>query len=735
MQYEWVNEKNKMRNVFTGLTLILLLISSMTLQAGPVAPLVVELSQPDGTTFSAVPRGDEYANWMETTDGHTVIEENGTWYYAGKDNKGRLISTGARVGTLSVIELQSMPRHLMPPRSPEADKPYKIRKIKRQKSSGARSSAPAEGLVSHTQYVLTILVDYSDISLSYNKNDFQPLIYGDNVVSVKDFYLKNSYNGFTINAPAETQGTPNDGIIRVARPVAHPNQGNDFDTSRTEARAIVSLADQHINFASYDSNGDGVVSADELSIMIILAGYEGGYGGPAAAQPNVHGHKAGFASLTADGKTLSPYTMFGEAHAVTADPAGKHIATIGIMVHELGHLMLGLPDLYDTDYSSDGIGDWGVMGGGEWNSTGAFVNNSPKRGDLPAAMSAWSKVVTGFTQPQDIETNRGGVRIAQAISNEDAKRIWIDKYKTQEYFLVENRQKNGYDAGLPGAGLLIWHINNHKTNNRDESQKWVDLEEADGVTSLDVITDPNDSGSQSDAFFTFCIYFPDPFPDICDGNDRFTDSTNPNSKNDAGGATGIGVGRVSPLGTVMTADFTPHTGGAAFFGDHVRYDEQYTGPRWGFGSTTAYVGINTLNDTANINFDGVDVYVTDPVGATIDIYYYTSMAGGQPSGLIHLESGFSAGPGWNRLLLASPQAFPVGSERGIVLSIVNDSSTVPIAYDPGSPPSGRGFMSSNGIGTFDARDNPNLVALLSGFDTTAPGEVIFENSFENSNPD
>ncbi len=87
MQYEWVNEKNKMRNVFTGLTLILLLISSMTLQAGPVAPMVVELSQPDGTTFSAVPRGDEYANWMETTDGHTVIEENGTWYYAGKDNK------------------------------------------------------------------------------------------------------------------------------------------------------------------------------------------------------------------------------------------------------------------------------------------------------------------------------------------------------------------------------------------------------------------------------------------------------------------------------------------------------------------------------------------------------------------------------------------------------------------------------------------------------------------------
>jgi M6 family metalloprotease-like protein len=160
--------------------------------------------------------------------------------------------------------------------------------------------------------------------------------------------------------------------------------------------------------------------------------------------PNVWGHKANFtSSLTLDGVDLGPYTMFGEAHAT--ELADKHQATIGIMCHELGHLMLGLPDLYDTDGSSSGIGDWGLMGSGSWNVTGAL------RGDTPSHMSAWSKVATNFTIPQDIDIDQSGVSIEQAHVNEDARRIWLDKYKLNEYFLVENRQKAGYDAGLrPG---------------------------------------------------------------------------------------------------------------------------------------------------------------------------------------------------------------------------------------------------------------------------------------------
>ena len=58
---------------------------------------------------------------------------------------------------------------------------------------------------------------------------------------------------------------------------------------------------------------------------------------------------------------------------------------IGVCAHELGHLVFGWPDLYDTDESSEGLGNWCLMGGGSWNG----------RGDVPAHPSAWCKARTG----------------------------------------------------------------------------------------------------------------------------------------------------------------------------------------------------------------------------------------------------------------------------------------------------------------------------------------------------
>jgi len=695
-----------MRNFFTSLIFIFCLVFSVNLWAGPVAPIVLELSQPDGTKFSAVARGDEFANWMETLDGHSIVKQNDTWYYAGKDSSGKLISTGAPVGSLSADELRLLPLHVMPDKDPESLKPYKIRKIPRGDGPASQDAVSPQA-ISHTQYVLTILVNYNDISLAYTDANFQSLIYGASN-SVKDFYLKSSYNGFTVAAPAETSGTPNDGIIRVSRPVAHPNHGNDFATSRSEASAIVSLADPFINYASYDANADGNISADELAIVIILAGYENSYGGDSAATPRVYGHKSGFPAVTLDGKTLSPYTMFGEAHAVAEDVPGKHISTIGIMCHELGHLMLGLPDLYDTDYSSDGIGEWGVMGGGEWNTTGTIFNDYYLIGDSPALMSAWSKVATGFTLPQDINSNQNAVSIAQAATNEVAKRIWIDKYRLNEYFLLENRQKTGFDTPLPGSGLLIWHVDETIGSNSNESHKLVDLEEADGLAQLDNYGNGNggDTG--------------DPFPGSTD-NRTFNNNSNPNTKTYSSASTGIAVSSISNSAATMTANISTLAGG---LGDHVRYDGRVAGTSLGYGVTTVWTGLRTLNNTLSTNFDGVDVYVNDQAGATVDLYYYSGMAGGTPTGLIHSQTGFAAGPGWNRLLLAAPQSFPAGAERGIVLKIVNNGYTFPAAYDNNTA-SGRSYISSNGVGAFTSFcpsfcGDLNQVVLLSGSDNTAP---------------
>ena len=161
--------------------------------------------------------------------------------------------------SLDAIQLQSLPLHLMPAKDPEAFKQDTIRKIPRNNTAAPQGPGQIQA-ISQTQYVLTILVNYSNRTLSYTDATFQALIYGASN-SVKDHFLKSSYNGFTIAAPTETSGTVSDGIIRVTRPVVHPNHADDFVTSKSEAREIVSLADPYINYASYDADGAGSVSA------------------------------------------------------------------------------------------------------------------------------------------------------------------------------------------------------------------------------------------------------------------------------------------------------------------------------------------------------------------------------------------------------------------------------------------------------------------------------------------
>jgi len=166
---------------------------------------------------------------------------------------------------------------------------------------------------------------------------------------------------------------------------------------------------------------------------------------------------------------------------------------LGVWVHEFGH-ELGLPDLYDTDGSSEGIGHWGVMASGSWTDNG----------ETPAYFSAWSRYWLGWIDP---------IQITDDISNlvmepiEDGGNVYLlpipgNWSGSEEYFLIENRQQMKYDLHLPGEGLLIWHIDeeviNSKWNsnsvNNDEEHKGVDLEEADGEDDLDNNANRGDSG-------------------------------------------------------------------------------------------------------------------------------------------------------------------------------------------------------------------------------------------------
>lgn len=117
-------------------------------------------------------------------------------------------------------------------------------------------------------------------------------------------------------------------------------------------------------------------------------------------------------------------------------------------------------------------------------------------------------------------------------------KLWKDGAPQAEYFLVENRQKKGRDADLPAGGLLIWHIDETKDDNTNETQGYkVALLQSDGTRDLERDEDRGDSG--------------DPFPGT--KAVRLVNSTsNPSTKANNGAATDVSITQISDPSDVMT---------------------------------------------------------------------------------------------------------------------------------------------------------------------------------------
>jgi M6 family metalloprotease-like protein len=426
--------------------------------AVPAAGIVEPLTQPDGTLVWAHQIGDEWANGMATPDGYLILRDPGTlyWRYAEAGPDGSLRASALIVGQHAPA---GIPRGLRPARSLPA------LAIAEDDRTAAGLPAPAPALGSRA--LLTLFVDFTpSVRVGATPSSLNNTLFGP-TGSAKKYYEETSYGGFTLVSAVESDvtlgGSVNDGVVTVTLPYAHPNTaGTTDDRNRRIVREALLAADAFVDFAGYDTNGDGVIAANELNLLVVVAGYEAAYSTPCGN--SIWAHKWNLfgtvPTVTLDGKTVGgTYTQMGEWHCAASAPPG-HQATMGPAVHEVGH-DLGLPDLYDTDDSSEGIGNWGLMGGGGWNRVTV-------PGDSPAHLDAWSKYALGWITPTVVTGTLSNETISPAATTADVYQFLAGTPTTGEYFLVENRQRVGFDAGLPGQGLLIWHVDTAKTTNREE---------------------------------------------------------------------------------------------------------------------------------------------------------------------------------------------------------------------------------------------------------------------------
>lgn len=318
---------------------------------------------------------------------------------------------------------------------------------------------PGSSHIDANEKVVVILAETSDEKMSYSKSHFEDILFGGTGGSMDHYFSEVTYGYTSVTGVVV-------GPFRLPKTLTYYDPG-DEDNIREAIEDAVTLADSSIDYSIYDQDNDGLVD----NLMIIFAGENdatnGGGSDPGAIWP--HKWQLGSTHYTNDGVGVEKYFACAQG------------CDMGTYAHEIAH-NFGLPDLYDYDSSSSGIGSWGLMGSGNYLQKNGVPN--------PSHFSAWSKQELGLLVPMvvDIEVSQS-YTLDAASSSPDVLKIPIT---SSEYYLIEYRSTEAsyYDAAIHSSGILIWHIDEdicsgtHGVND-DEDRPCVRLVQADGDYDLE----------------------------------------------------------------------------------------------------------------------------------------------------------------------------------------------------------------------------------------------------------
>jgi len=394
-----------------------LLAYSIVSWAVPATPYPIVRHLPDGKTDTVYLRGDENYHFYTDLRGHRIA-------VAGEEN-----------------EDERTPKAMHAPRKMQMDYSY----------------VPSSGKVR----IPVILVNFKDLSFSLAnaKEQFDDLFNGSGgsnpnaTGSVHNYYIASSDSALDLEYEVF-------GPYTLSREMAYYGQNRtsgSYTDHNVHARELVLEAayiaeEAGVDFSQFDNNNDGYID----NVSIVVAGYNEAEGG---AANTIWPHYSSLnGSNRYSGKYIGGYLMISEYRS----SGGKVQAGIGTYCHEFGHA-LGLPDLYDTEQSDRyTVGEWDIMCSGSYNNNGS----------TPPSFTAFERFMLGWLVPEQITT--AGMRILEPI--ESSNKAYLIALKTHnlspdspnptEFFMIENRQKVGWDAGkeaLVAPGMLISHINFNQT--------------------------------------------------------------------------------------------------------------------------------------------------------------------------------------------------------------------------------------------------------------------------------
>lgn len=491
-------------------------LSSSLLLAIPARKGVQQYTQPDGKIISIVLHGDENFNYRTTTDGYAVVmNEQGYYVFAQVNNEGVFIPSALKAEDPQSRSELTKTALLNIETSQNVTARSRVRKHVEEKPRKTVSDV-SKAAGTHGKCII-ILAQFSDhpFIIPDTKQEFSNMLnqpgysnkYGQ-AGSAFDFYKDNSMGKFT---PEFTVIGP----VTLPRTMSYYGGNSIYGDDMNPAQMALDAVNQakselsKLDLTQYDNNSDGEMD----NIFIYYAGNNEAEGGPAySVWP--HAWAIQYAGLTPpiiNNVKINTYACSSELSGT-----GRNMAGIGTFVHEFGHI-LGLPDMYDSDYNGSG-GDsfaldcWSTMSAGSYNGNGY----------VPAGYTAYERMFCGWLTPQEL--NAPQMASLQSLQSSNEAYI-IKSEKANEYFMLENRQLEGWDRELPQSGMLIYHIDYNESVwrsnkvNANPNHQYVDLEAADNAKVIY-------TGANKAAYLSSLKG--DPYPGVTNKTE-FNDNTKPGS--------------------------------------------------------------------------------------------------------------------------------------------------------------------------------------------------------------
>ena len=459
-------------NVRRSVMVFTMLMMAMVTFAVPAKPgLTRMLTLSDGRTVSAVLVGDEHGHFWRGADGKSYHLIAGTDTYQEVDGQEIMQKAKQRRAQTNQRRMKRMA-------------PQKIGSV---------------GSITGDKKGLIILVNFADKSFSATQNDFYKLANqanynsGNYKGSMYDYFYAQSDGQFRLTFDVVGPYTVSQNCAYYG---GNDSEGNDEHPAEMVIEAL-KLANGDVNYANYDWDGDGTVE----QVYVVYAGKGEADGGAASTiwpheydlnSANYFGDGAGRQRL--DGVYINTYACGGEQNGSTGETAG-----IGTMCHEFSHC-LGYPDFYDTDYSGgQGMFQWDLMDSGSYNGDGY----------QPAGYTSYERWVAGWKEPIELVNTQQVSNMAALQTTGSNSYIIYNKGNRNEYYLLENRQKTGWDTSLPGKGLLILHVDynatawaNNKPNDDPSHQRmtWVAADNQYQYTTYQGSKYYTEAGAKNDPF-------------------------------------------------------------------------------------------------------------------------------------------------------------------------------------------------------------------------------------------